>query len=159
MIKIAVMLVSFSACLMTGIIIKSRFHRKEKMLGQFISFCESLKTQISFLQTNLDRLIEIEIGKSRDDFKKLLECYLRELRGEAKFEKPKMLDEQEWEIMRNLFNGLGKSDIKNQVALCENSKQAIMQNFETARQKNKTEGSMWLKLMFCLGFVSIIVFV
>lgn len=159
MIKIILMICGFAVCVITGAIIKGRYQRKEKCLVDFENFCESIKTQIAFLQTNLDKLIEIEVGKCGREFASLLKAYQKSLADSASRTKPKFLSEEEWSIIENMFSSLGKSDVKNQIALCENCKNAIAPSVQKAKEKNTKEGSMWFKVMFCLGFAVVVVLI
>jgi len=155
--KIIFMIFGFAVCALTGVYIKNRFQKKEKLLNDFIYFCESTKAQIAFLQTGLDKLIETEIKKYKGEFVKVLESFSKYLKEGIPLEKTKNITEEEWIIMFNMFEKLGRSDVKNQVALCENTKLAITPLYESAKDKNKSEGNMWLKLMFCAGFALVII--
>ena len=157
--KMLFMVIAFAVCVLIGVYIKNKFQKKEKLLNNFINFCESTRTQISFLQTGLDKLIEVESGKYKGEFSGILNSYSKHLNEGVPLEKPRSLNEEEWMIMHGMFEKLGKSDVKNQVALCENTKLAIMPNFESARIKNRNEGTMWLKLMFCAAFAVLIILI
>lgn len=159
MLKIFLMIASFAVCALIGVYLKTKMSKKEKLLCAFANFCESTKSQISFLQTNLNTLIENEKQSRKGEFSDLLDSYLKKLKSGEQIKKPKLLTDNEWEIMSNIFNKLGKSDVKNQEALLENSRLAIAPMVESAKEKNKKDGTMWLKLFICLGVAIVIVLI
>ncbi len=140
-----------------GFYIKTYNENQIKFKLDILNFCDYLKTQIEFSKRHLKDILQEYSLHATPKLKKIICIYIESLDNEnKKCEIGNLLNFEESKFLQQLFDGLGKSDVKSQIELCENVKTLFYSNYDQFKDKKQKMGNLSFKLSFCIGFLLLI---
>lgn len=150
-------LILFCCSISTGFYIKMCKLNKIKFQLDLLNFCDYLKSQISFSKKPVKEIVLSYGENATSKLKKILNSFCTQIGETQNIEvKCDNLNFEENKIVNTLFQNLGRSDLKNQIELCENTRVLLYSNYEINKEKLKTSGDISFKLSVCLGLLFIV---
>lgn len=151
---IVVGLMLFGISVGVGVYVKMQNQAKIKFKLDILNFCDYVKTQIGFAQMSLKQIVLNYASNATVELKQMLNEYAEGLGNSKEFSiYNKELTTDEVAVLQSLFNELGKSDVKRQLELCENSKKLLINGYEDYKNKKQKAGDLGLKLSVCAGLL------
>lgn len=142
--------------------ILSYYKKRAKIYEDLISFINCLNVEISFLKTNLIKIVEKEKTDYCKEFNDILNKFYDKLLSKESscFEcKCELLNDNENKEISDFFNCLGKTDIKQQQMSIEHYKNKFLQHSSRFVQERDKNGVVGLKLSILLGLALCIVLI
>ncbi len=153
-------LILFGISVGVGVYIKMLNQTKIKFKLDVLNFCDYVKTQISFAKKPLKQIVLSYAENATAEFKNILTEYVSTLGTTNRYLiNNKELTIDEVTILNALFDELGKSDVKRQAELCDNSKRLLLNGYEEYKTKKQKAGDLGLKLSICAGLLLAIVLI
>lgn len=163
MIKILLLISLFCTSGYLGYNISQTFIKKQQFYQDLLSFCQSLKTEISFLKTDLISIFEKYEYKSK--FNEVLNDIQQNLKNqnninfEEIFEKYGFLNEQDKILLKNIFIELGQLGYDEQLERLSffiNEAERVLLN---TKEKNTKIVPLCKKMGFLIGGLVCIVLI
>lgn len=141
-------------CTFAGFRLSAKYTERKNFFTDFYSFNDKLINEVSFSQNSLLKIIEGEKNLNRDFGK----CLYETINGEDK--KPiKYLKKEEYKIILEYVNKIGKSDRESQIVYLTSEKKIIDEIRISAINEEKRFGKLYVKLGFLFGLIIFILLI
>ena len=151
-IKLLILFISGFAGAMIGSYFYKRARCKVMFFSEAQDFCNFLINDIGFRQQPIKLLTKEFLSKSKSEFSKTLEAYLKFLEGEE-FVLNGKKNSEENEVIKNFFMSIGKTDAETQVNEIKYYKDKFTVFYGNAEKTLNGLGRNYIKLGFLCGLV------
>ena len=139
-------------CSLVGYKLSEKYVLRKKFYKDFVAFNDKLLREISFLHTTLMSIVDDITVDS--DFYNIVNNYIK--KGEFKFEK-KYINLEEKEYFYKYLNVIGSGDKNSQLKFLSAIEIELKAKKASADDDEKKYKSLYLKLGFLLGLISLII--
>lgn len=157
-------------CGMIGEIFANGYRQRTRLLHQLIYTLQMLETEIVYSLTPLPQLLEQLAGKTRPEISVLLDTTAKVLQRQEGYtffqawnegitlaKKHSELKKEDFEILMDLGQNLGGSDIDNQVKHIRLAMEGLKRNYEEALQLQQKNVSLYKHLGILAGLGVVII--
>lgn len=163
--QLVLSLILLTSCSYLGYSLGKFYHIREQFLVDLISFCNALKSEISFSKNGLVETIKNRQSSYRFAFNKVLKGYVKCLEEGAyininllnHYIDTVYLNEDELQELFRLFDGLGKSDVFHQVELLDQFILVFSHYLKVAQEEKKKYAGLFSKLGFLTGIFLVVI--
>lgn len=163
--QLVLSLILLSACSYLGYSLGKFYQIREQFLVDLISFCNTLKSEISFSKNGLVETIKQKQNAYRSSFAKVLKSYVKcleegnfiDLNILSHYIETVYLNDDELQELLRLFDGLGKSDVIHQIELLDQFIIVFSHYLKVAQEEKKKYAGLFSKLGFLTGIFLVVI--
>ncbi len=130
----------------TGLYLSSKLDKRVKALEEIILKTDEIQTMIRCQSANPEEILAAAAVDSV-----LQRCSYTDGNANISEDELYMLDKRDIAIIRELLNGLGKTDTDGQISMLEMNKKLLQNRLEQAREEYSKKGRMYRSVGVLVG--------
>ncbi len=149
-------IIAITVCTYVGYKSSAKFTLRRTFLQDWVNFNNLLKTEVAFSHNSLKKLLETQ---SDGKFNTLLKDNLFEQPSDESkrfFDKSKILQSTEKQMLASYFSTIGKSDAKSELLYVSGIGERLKPMLDKAVEDEKKFRSLYMKLGFACGLVILV---
>jgi len=153
----------FSLCLGMGFYVWNRYRARKLFFASVVAFCDHMAIEISFSRDTIQRIIAKYGDSYTKHFRVVLQKYLSLIENKQDITRERIMEIQwtnlkanELTTITDLFYDLGRHGVFEEGKKIAGKRQIFDTFFNEAKEKFKTDASIYLKLFILMGIGAVI---